>query len=277
MSDEGDFSDWIGKTDNPGEDMITPRLRNSFKATFGDHLAALDVALPGLHWCLSPAMVTRDALASDGHPIKGGFLPPISLPRRMWASSALDYYDALLPNDNVQKQSTITDISWKNGKSGALCFVSVAHDYSTNRGLAIHENQTIVYRDAPSQQASPPVPEICQTNFAHEWRVPIDTVMLFRYSALTFNAHRIHYDAPYARDTEFYQSLVIHGPLQATLMLNLATSMNNKPPRHFAFRGLSPACGAQILTIGATETTNGYDLSVVNEDGILSMTGTAQW
>ena len=285
MTDTPDYSAWIGRSETTAADLITPRLINSFTATLAPHLAA-DAVAPGLHWCLSPPLAPASGLGPDGHPLKGGFLPPIPLPRRMWAGGEVHTLAALQSGDSVSKRSTIRDIAWKTGRSGALCFVTVEHVFSTPRGDALREVHNIVYRPAAPEPAAPEsaapepaavaAPEPGQT-FDLEWQVPIDPVLLFRYSALTFNGHRIHYDEPYATSVEHYPGLVVHGPLQATLMLNLAASFAKATPRHFRFRGVAPATGPQTLRIGLRQVQDKAEISVLSETGVLTMQATAAW
>lgn len=272
-----DFARWIGRTDALHSDIITPRLNASFRATLDPHLAPSDTTPPGLHWCLTPSIVAADQLGLDGHPKKGGFLPPIPLPRRMWAGGQVEFISPLNVGETVEKKTTIKDIKWKTGASGQLCFVTVSHDYSTLRGLCIREDQNIVYRSAANETGPSFTPKPFDKKFECSEAAVIDQVRLFRYSALTFNGHRIHYDHPYATAIEFYPDLVIHGPLQATLLLNLATKMRGSIPRRFSFRGAAPATGAQTLTIGGQETDDGIALSIVTEQGYQSMSGQAKW
>ena len=271
------FKNWIGKTLKTKPELISPRLVESFKATFSDNLAKIAGAPAGLHWCVTPPILNIEELGSDGHPIKGSFIPPIPLPRRMWASGTVEFHDDLLVADIVQKHSKIKEIFWKNGRSGQLCFVTVSNDYITTRGTVITEDQNIVFREAAKGPMINPKPVMSEKIFQIEKLVPISEVHLFRYSAITFNAHRIHYDLPYTRDVEFYPDLVIHGPLQATLILNLATGIMNKLPRRFSFRGLAPATGAQTLRLGANIFGQKCELSVIDEQGVETMTGSAEW
>lgn len=267
---------WVGRQEQAAEDEVTPRLLAAFRATLGHFAASVEVP-PGLHWCLSPPMRPPEALGADGHPAKGGFLPPVPLPRRMWAGGEITFLHPLMPGDSVARLSTIESITEKDGRTGPLCFVSVRHDLSTARGPALREVHHIVYRPAASAPADPAPPLIPRPVFEAEWQVPVDPVMLFRYSALTFNGHRIHFDEPYATGVEHYPGLVIHGPLMATLMLNLATATRGVLPRRFSFRGVSPACGAQVLTIGLSEGADSAELTVLDESGALAMQGSATW
>lgn len=270
-----DYTAWIGRQEIAPPDQISPRLIDSYVTTLAPFLAEAPVA-PGLHWCLCPPITPMSGLGADGHAAKGGFLPPIPLPRRMWAGGEVTFLEPLLPDDPVQKTSTIREILWKTGRTGALCFVAVEHDYRTPRGVAIREIQNLVYRPAATASAPVAAPSAVQ-HFDREWQVPIDPVLLFRYSAVTFNGHRIHYDQGYARQVEHYAGLVIHGPLQATLMLNLATVHRQALPRRFRYRGINPAAGSQVLRIGLQEDDAQMQLAVLSEAGVLTMQGEAVW
>jgi len=277
MDQQLELGDWIGRSEAHEPEVITSRLSREFAVTFGDALVPLPGAAPGLHWCLAPTLVNTADLGSDGHPAKGGFLPPVSMPRRMWAGGCLEFLDPLMPNDSVSKTSSIKDITWKSGRSGDLCFVTVSHEYATSRGLAMKEDNHIVYREAakgplPANKPSKPKPK-----FDVEKRFEVTPTLLFRYSAMTFNGHRIHYDLPYAQQVEMYPDLVIHGPLQATLLLNLAASIRSALPKRFEFRGLAPATGSQALRVGATVSSGNCNLSVVSEENVVTMTATARW
>ena len=276
MTDNTGFEAWVGKADVPPADTITPRLTASFAATFAPHLADVEGAPPGIHWCLAPPTVPAQGLGNDGHVLKGEFWPPIPLPRRMWASSEIEFIDALQPHDQVTRSSRIDDITSKTGRSGELYFVTVDNTYETQRGPALREQQHIVYRAAASGPAPQPAPAEPAPSFDSKWQVDVNSIMLFRYSALSFNAHRIHYDSAYARETEFYDDLVIHGPLQATLLLNLASGAGEGLPRRFSFRGVAPATGAQTLTIGATHAPSAMDLKVVSSSGVITMTANSR-
>jgi 3-methylfumaryl-CoA hydratase len=250
------FAEWIGRQ-SESRDVVSERLVLSYKAIFEPHLApvAHDRAPLGIHWCLSPAIAGMDQLGLDGHPAKNLALPPVPLPRRMWAGGELQILDAFQIGDNVRRVSTFRGISHKQGRSGDLWFVVVGHDYHTERGLALAERQDIVYREAasPDSGARPPSdpatakPVVIRP--ANEiWSLVPSTTLLFRYSALTFNGHRIHYDLPYATETEGYDGLVVHGPLQATVLLNLATVQGKAIPSVFRYRGVAAAVAGHELT-----------------------------
>ncbi|MGX5849182.1 FAS1-like dehydratase domain-containing protein [Mesorhizobium sp. PL10] len=273
------LQNWVGRT-REVEDIVTPRLRASFEATLGPHAVRLDDAPPGLHWCLTPDNADARELGPDGHPAKGGFLPPVPLPRRMWASSDTRFLAPIRNGDIIRHRSTISAIEDKQGRSGRLIFVTVRHEFANADGLVIEEDQSIVYRGAEDGAAAPAPAQPAGPRLAtsHERIVDVDPVLLFRYSALTFNAHRIHYDAPYATRVEHYAGLVIHGPLQATLLMNFAAIIAGKPPRRFSFRGVRPAIGPQTLLLSGTpHGRDEMEMDVRASDGQVTVKATAQW
>ncbi len=276
MTGQSEFTAWIGRTESAPAETLTPRLLDRFRATLAPHLAQTGAAPAGIHWCLSPPAVEASGLGHDGHPVRGGFLPPVPLPRRMWAGGEIEFLDPLREGDEAVRTSRIGDIRTKAGRSGPLCFVTVHHEIATRRGLALRERHDIVYRAAAAAPAPDPAPD-ARGDADAEWSVAVDPILLFRYSALTFNGHRIHYDEAYAREAEFYPGLVIHGPLQATLMLNLAIEAGGGMPRRFAFRGVSPACGAQTLRARAWKTGSGFELATITAADVTAMTAAATW
>ena len=290
--------------------MVTPRLLAEFRATFAPALAktAPDQTPPAFHWCLSPAIVPAAEVGPDGHPKRGGFLPPVPLPRRMWAGGEVEIRAPFRVGDTVTRRSTIADVSMKEGRSGTLCFVAVRHEYFTERGLAVSERHDIVYRDAePKRPSLPPHAEVpadgrprsTQAGGASfeaplrsapqdeggggkprkadlSWSIDATPLLLFRYSAMTFNGHRIHYDLPYVTGEEGYAGLVVHGPIQATLLLNLATVLGGKAPRRFTYRGLSPLiAGAPFTVAGARTPEGGVRCWTESHDGRTCMEGEA--
>jgi 3-methylfumaryl-CoA hydratase len=232
-----------------------------------------------IHWCLAPPMVPQSRLGPDGHPARGDFLPPVPLPRRMWAAGRLEFLDALRVGDAVERHSKIADVNVKEGRSGRLCFVTVDHEISASRGLALKECHDIVYRDAPSRDAAKPNAPAREEPQKAQWSETkcADAVTLFRYSALTFNGHRIHYDRQYVTEVEGYPGLIVHGPLQATLLLEFAASIRGATPRIFSFRALNPLFDGQEFTVNAAESDDGLDLWIAGPDGRTTMAGTAEW
>lgn len=277
MNDRTDFSDWVGRT-TEAEDVVEPRLVASFRAILDPYLAPVpaDDAPLCFHWCLSPAIAPMAALGRDGHPAKNLDLPPVPLPRRMWAGGSIETIAPLRIGDRVRRRSTIERVELKQGRSGDLWFVSVLHDYSTERGTAIRETQDLVYRAAAVRGAAAarPAPAPRRERVDHRTIDP-DPVMLFRYSAVTFNGHRIHYDQPYATGVEGYEGLVVHGPLQATLLFNAAASSLGGAPSRFTYRGLSPAFAERPLAIcrGGGEFAGRFWTE--GSDGTIHMDGSA--
>jgi len=278
---------WIGRS-TEDVDIITPRLLTEYHVTFDPFLATItgnDVPL-GFHWCLSPFLAPGRDLGRDGHPTKGGFLPPVPLPRRMWAGGTIEYLGNLKPGDHVRRRSTIASIDLKQGRSGPLCFVGVRHDYQTERGLAISELQNIVYREEPSASGDVQQPatsasaeaDIGDSNLLESsWSVTPTPTMLFRYSAMTFNGHRIHYDYPYATSVEGYEGLVVHGPMQATLMLNLAAASRREIPRRFIYRGLAPLTAGQPFLVRLQHAEKSLACFTQVAGGPINMQGEAIW
>lgn len=269
-----ELREWIGRVDK-AHDEITPRLVRELNATLDIHN---EESTPlAIHWCLAPVAAPSSRVGRDGHPQRGGFLPPVALPRRMWAGGQLTFHDRLLPGDRVERKSKIADVTMKEGRTGALCFVAVDHEISTPRGLAITERQDIVYRDllapAPGAKSLRPT-ELPKPTWQRSMRP--DTILLFRYSSLTFNGHRIHYDRDYAMNQEYYPGLVVHGPLQATLLIGFAEAILGRAPVQFSFRGVSPLFDFQSFTLGAVEQEGELKLWIVNEDGVQTMDANAQ-
>lgn len=272
----GDHADWIGRR-HVSSERIVKELVERFRATVPlvDLADETGRALPCLHWCLAPIAEPAENLGPDGHPALGLHLPPIPLPRRMWAGGELRFHDALAVGDVVTRASTISAIEPKQGRIGPFLLVKVVHDISTERGRALSETQDIVYRDpigdigkraamvSSERPAAPPVAT-----------VKTDPVLLFRYSALTFNGHRIHYDHPYATGVEGYGGLVVHGPLIATLLVDLARREIGQFVS-FQFRGQSPLICGENLDLFAHETGDTLELNARAGDGRLVMTARA--
>ncbi|MEQ9258222.1 MAG: MaoC family dehydratase N-terminal domain-containing protein [Roseovarius sp.] len=235
---------------------------------------------PLWHWFAFPPAAPLSELAQDGHPRLGDFLPPVQLARRMWAGGKLSFGAPMRVGEVLKAQSTITRVAEKSTGSGPMVLVSVDHKIWSERGLAVEESQDIVYLDIPAEFTPPkkrPMPEAPVLSHAHE----ITEALLFRYSALTFNAHRIHYDLPYAQEVEQYPGLVIHGPLQATLLMQAACGYRKARPRHFDFRGVHPMLlipgESRQLDVMATEEECGALALVSGQFGHQGMQATAIW
>lgn len=267
---------WIGK-ERTVEDVVTPRLAASLAAILDEpaNFATGAPAPTGIHWCLCPDVAPMSGLGADGHPARGDFLPPVPYPRRMWAGGELRFSGDFQVGDTVRRTSRIDDITVKHGRSGSLCFVQVSHAYETPRGLALSERHDIVYRQMESTpgaaKASPSPPRDADRQIM----VEAGPVLLMRYSAATLNGHRIHYDRDYCVNVEGYPGLVVHGPLQATLLLHLARQAKGGAyPAKFAFRGVSPLFDGQSFTVNAGSATP-LDLWVADATGRTTMTATA--
>ena len=284
---EGEFDAWLGKTESRTQ-LIGPDPARGLAALLDrpDTPLAPGSPLPPLwHWCYFLEMTPQSEIAADGHARKGGFLPPIELPRRMWAGSRFRFHHPLRIGDTATRRSRIESIAFKQGRSGQLAFIRVAHEYEDSAGLAFRESQDIVYRGAlPAANSSsgeirprtapgrPPDPDFTRASRA-------DAVVLFRYSALTFNAHRIHYDRDYARGVEGYPGLLVHGPLLATLLLD---ELLRRRPRlavtEYSFRALAPVFDTDVFQLcGRWLDGNGQAaLWVAREDGALCVRGEAE-
>jgi 3-methylfumaryl-CoA hydratase len=270
---------WIGAEETV-QDVLTPALAERFDATLGlpAHDYRAGEPTPRLiHFCLCQPAVPMNRLGADGHAARGGFLPPVPLPNRMWAGSQLAFVGDLIVGDAVRRVSRIANVVVKAGRTGALCFVTVDHRTTGASGGSVSERQTIVYRDAAGQAVTSPAgPAPAGAKI-----VLIDPApaLLFRYSALTFNGHRIHYDHPYATGVEGYPGLVVHGPLQATLLLHLAArEQGERAPDRFDFRSISPLFSDAGLCLHATTEANGaMDLWTSRPGGPVSMRAKAYW
>lgn len=270
-----DFSAWAGRREQV-VDVLEPARTNVLSAALGRAvpLAAGD-ALPLLHhWLYFWDVRPPEGLGPDGHPARGGFLPPVALPRRMWAGGRLKFLQPLRVGERVTRASTILKVEAKSGRSGELVFVTVEHQLSGDGGVAVIEEQDIVYREA-APPGSIKGPEGEAPTPSAPWRREVfpDTVLLFRYSALTMNGHRIHYDRPYAMNEEAYPGLVVHGPLQATLLADLAVQNLKAPITGFDFRGMSPAFDGTLLHVCGEATEAGASLWT-EQAGAKSMTAT---
>lgn len=267
--------DWIGHIEERSE-VLTSGLIQRFLATF-DRSGPTDegAEAPALiHLCVTQPAVPASALGADGHPARGGFLPPVPLPRRMWAGGDVVFHAPLRIGDNVRRRSKIADIRLKQGRSGALCFVTVTHEIAGSGGLAVTERQDIVYRGA----SGPTAPEALPAAEGSTRRpLPHDATTLFRYSALTFNGHRIHYDSPYATGIEGYPGLVVHGPLQATALLHLAQDLRGERPARFSFRSLSPLFSNDDIGLHAEGEGPELRLWSARSGGPVAMEAEASW
>jgi 3-methylfumaryl-CoA hydratase len=265
---------WVGRSRTAGF-AVDPWPAAALAAALGrdDPPGPGDELPPFWHQLYGAPVARADETGPDGHERKGVFLPPVALPRRMWAGGRLRIERPLLVGERARKLSTIRSVTPKAGRTGPLVFVVVEHRIETDAGVALVEEQDIVYREpAPPGAAAAP-----RRHEPGRWRrawAP-DAVMLFRYSALTYNGHRIHYDAPYARDVEGYRGLVVHGPLLATLMLDLARrELPGRAVRSFDYRGTAPlVAGEELVVRGEPEGDARVRLWVTGPGGLLAMEG----
>jgi 3-methylfumaryl-CoA hydratase len=274
-----DYSAWVGKTEE-SDDFIALAPTLAAAAMLDDTTTrfADGAALPPLwHWFYFLPKAPQSKIGVDGHPQRGGFMPPIDLPRRMFAGARLRFLEPLRAGDTAHRVSTIRDVQVKEGKTGRLAFVTVKHAISQQGRVCIEEEQDIVYREpgarvpAPEVVALPPAPAGAWTR-----RVKADPVLLFRFSALTFNAHRIHYDRDYATQEEGYPGLVVHGPLTAVLLLELVRFNTKRRVAAFSFRGQAPLFDLAPFRLVALPKDDGVQLEAQGPDGKVTLAAQAE-
>ena len=274
---------WQGKTEST-IDSVTAAPLAGLSATLdrSDPAPTNGAVVPPLaHWLYFLPRHRQSEIGPDGHAKRGGFLPPVPLPRRMWAGGRLTWEanNPLQVGQVVQRHSRIERVQHKQGRSGELVFVLVRHEIHNERGLAITEEHDIVYRAAPEPGEAPPPPQAA--TITAPWQRPwlADEVMLFRFSALTFNGHRIHYDRSYVTQTEGYPGLVVHGPLIATLLVDLWRHQHPQATlTHFAFKALRPTFDIHRFAVCGQATGQGQaDLWAHDHEGWLTMQAQAQW
>ncbi len=267
---------WIGR-ETRASDRLDEGLATRWLATFDLTIPQPALLPQGIHFALCTPDAPTAQLGEDGHPLRDdseqSFLPPVPLPRRMWAASQIDFVSPIPLGASIARTSTVASIKEKSGGSGQLVFVDVEHETSANGTLAVRETQTLVYREAAPSGAPLSPPALGDGGFdpskwdAHRTLTP-DPRLLFRYSALTFNTHRIHYDAPYAEAEERYRGLVVHGPLTASLLLQLAArELGENTLRSFQFRGMSPAVADEPLHLVMRRADESYELGAFADDG----------
>lgn len=274
-----DFSAWIGHTERSA-DLLSVTQAQAAAAMFDDDRTAFEpgTPLPLLwHWFYFLPRAPQSKLDADGHPQRGGFLPPIPFPRRMFAGSQLRFHRPLVLGRPAERVATIADVSLKTGRSGSLAFVTVALRFEQDGALCIEEEQQIVYREQRSPVPSPAVLDwpVLPTGAAARVFAP-DPRLLFRFSALTFNAHRIHYDRDYAAREEGYPGLVVHGPLTAMLLIEEARRASQSPIVGFSFRGQAPLFDLAPIRLVAIATHNEVRLEAQRSDGQVALAATAE-
>jgi len=288
-----DLSAWVGRTQQSTE-TFDARLVRWLAATLDrtDLLDAREGAVlpPAWHWAFFNAVQPLAALGRDGHPKKGGFLPPTAQPRRMWAGSRLDWHGALRVGQAVERVSTILKCEAKRGRTGEMVLVTVGHQFRAGDALLLDEQHDIVYRDEASAEERRALGELAAQARAGTVRfertgeivreVTVGPVQMFRYSAATFNGHRIHYDRDYARDVEGYPGLVVHGPLIATLLLEFlqAQVAPGRPVERFEFRAMKPTFDIAPFALHAARPAADGSVSLwsTNNVGAVGVQATAR-
>jgi 3-methylfumaryl-CoA hydratase len=280
---EMDLNAWVGRTETHHDEIVpTPYAALSATLDWPVQRPPRGTALPYLwHWLYFLPLYPHALMAHDGHPTKGGFLPPVPLPRRMWAASRFQFHRLLQVGDLVTRTSTIESVNEKTGRSGALVFVTVRHEIMlANEAAAVMtEHQDIVYRPAPGPQDAAVAPKAAPatSSWRRDWVA--DEVRLFRYSALTFNGHRIHYDRPYVEQVEGYPGLIVHGPLIATLLMDLLR--REKPDAQvarFEFRAVRPTFHIHPFSVHGEPSADGRSVHLwaADHEGWLTMDAQVQ-
>jgi 3-methylfumaryl-CoA hydratase len=273
------LAQWVGKREST-EDTATAWPVEALAATFDRHdpRPKPGDALPlGWHWLYFLEAKPASELGTDGHPKRGGFLPPVPLPRRMWAGGRLDFKRPLRVGESLRRDSEILAVQPKHGKSGSLVFVTVRHTVHAGGEIAVVEEHDIVYRDAAKAGDAPPQGKAAPAGTPWRRELGPDPVMLFRFSALTFNGHRIHYDLDYAKNEEHYAGLIVHGPMQTLLLLDLCRRYENRPVRTLDYRALHPVFHDEPMTVNGEPSEDGASAEVwtANAAGSYAMRGTA--
>lgn len=274
---------WIGRSESARELSNESQARGLAATLDRAGVPPVDGnALPSLwHWLYFLPQVRQSELGEDGHPRRGGFLPPVPLPRRMWAGGRLQWFEPLQIGEMLEKTSTILSVAHKSGRSGDLVFTTVKHELRNAAGeLAVREEQDIVYRDMARSGDPAPAPQAAPKDLTWSREIRPDPTMLFRYSALTFNSHRIHYDRPYAIEQENYPALVVHGPLIATLLMELACSENPQAKvSSFNFRAVRPLFDTSVFRVCGKLADDGKSAQLWAQDseGWLAMQAEIQF
>ena len=270
---------WIGRTETR-TDLATAVPYAALSATLDreDAEPADGTVVPQLwHWLYFLPMASMRDVGPDGHPKRGGFLPPVPLPRRMFAGGRFEFHHPLRIGERISRASRITDVSGKEGRSGTLVFVTVRHEISNSAGVALSEEHDIVYRENPRTDAPVPKPTPAPAGETFSREIVPDPVLLFRYSALTFNSHRIHYDRSYATEVEGYPGLIVHGPLIATLLVDLLRrSLPDAKISRFSFRAVRPLFDIHRFTVCGRAEGKRVVLWSRDHEGWLSMDASAE-
>ena len=277
------LQDWIGRSETVN-DMATATPYAALSATLDyDDTArpSPGTSLPYLwHWLYFLPIYAQSEIGEDGHARRGGFMPPVPLPRRMWAGSDFEFHEPLLIGDTLQRTSTIVDVKEKSGRTGRLSFVKVKHEIRRNNqaAVALTEHHNIVYRPAVSPDDVAPPAQAARTESAWERNITPSDVLLFRYSALTFNGHRIHYDRKYVTEVEGYPGLIVHGPLIATLLMDLLRrQLPDAKVLKFEFKAVRPTFDTHPFSVHGQPSPDGKTVRLWGRDheGWLTMDATA--
>ena len=271
---------WIDRTESVHDVASVVPLR-ALSATLDRDDPAIDLGTevpPCWHWLYFLPLHRQSALGPDGHARRGGFMPPVPLPRRMWAGSRFEFLAPVRAGQAISRTSRIADVRMKEGRSGPLVFVNVHHEIRAEGQHAIHEEHDIVYRDMPQPGEPAPAGVPAPQNAAWTREIQPDDVLLFRYSALTFNGHRIHYDRRYVTEVEGYPGLIVHGPLIATLLLDLLRrQLPTAPVRRFSFKAMKPIFDTAPFSVcGRMEGDKTVRLWAVTPEGHLAMDASAE-
>jgi 3-methylfumaryl-CoA hydratase len=237
-----------------------------------------DAVPPGWHWLYFLETTPASELGADGHPQRGGFLPPVPLPRRMWAGGRLEFRCELHIGETLRRDSEILSVEAKQGRSGALVFVTVRHTVLASGEVAVVEEHDIVYREAARAGVTAPAGQPAPAQAPWRRELTPDAMLLFRFSALIFNAHRIHYDAEFCRE-EGYPGIIVHGPLQTILLLDLARRHAARPVKKLSYRALHPVYLGERMSVNGSPATDGAtaELWTANAAGCYAMTATASF
>ncbi|WP_374576195.1 MaoC family dehydratase N-terminal domain-containing protein [Phenylobacterium sp.] len=265
------WSAWIGKVETVDE-TLDPQALRRFAAAVGADLEVERVNPPLAHWAFFLPVVPGSEIGPDGHPKRGGFLPPVSLPRRMFAAADMEFGARLRLGQPARMTSTVMDVRHRSGRSGDLVFVEVERVIAQGGEPCVIERQTIVYRGEGGP--TPPVTPVEAAGAEGELIWTPGPVDLFRFSAVTFNSHRIHYDLPYAQQEEGYPGLVVHGPFTAARLYAFAEARAGRRLKRFAFRAQAPMFAGQQIRLRAGESAG--EAQAVRCDGVVGMTASVE-
>lgn len=268
---------WEGREETR-EDVISLAPVQMLAATLDRDPAVFaesSVLPPLYHWLFFLSLTGTGALARDGHARLGEFMPPVSFPRRMFAGARVDYHGDLHIGQRVERVARIETVRFTEGRSGPLVFVTVTYEHSDADGLKLVEQQDIAYRPATAAKGSMPASESTPPKYDFSREIVANEALLFRFSALTFNAHRIHYDLPYTQ-SEGYPALIVHGPLTAVLLADLVTHEMGQPAlRHFSFRAKSPFFLGERIKLLGSRASQSIELTAMNDKGVAGLTASA--